>query len=127
MADLDHFKNANDMYGHDAGDTVLKKFAEILKANSRRSDICGRLGGEEFLMVITHATKADASMVVERVRKQFEETEFSFLGRRAKVTASFGIAGLDGSQRLDFSALLAEADKALYVAKRLGRNRIEMA
>ena len=84
MADLDHFKNANDIYGHDAGDTVLKKFAEILKVNSRRSDICGRLGGEEFLMVITHAAKADACMVIERVRKQFEETEFSFLGRSSK-------------------------------------------
>jgi len=127
MADLDHFKNANDIYGHEAGDTVLKKFAEILKANSRRSDICGRLGGEEFLMVLTHAAKPDACMVVERVRKQFEETEFSFLGRRLKVTASFGIAGFEESRRLDFSALVAQADSALYSAKRLGRNRVEMA
>ena len=127
VADLDHFKSANDTHGHQAGDEVLKKFAEILKANSRRSDICGRLGGEEFLIVLTHAAQADVCMVIERIRDEFEATEFVFRGRRLRVTASFGIAGFDGRQALDFGALVAQADSALYSAKRLGRNRIEMA
>jgi diguanylate cyclase (GGDEF)-like protein len=127
VADLDNFKSANDTHGHQAGDEVLKKFSEILKANSRRSDICGRLGGEEFLIVLTHAAQADVRMVVERIRKEFEAIEFVFQGRRLRVTASFGIAGFEGRQALDFSALVAQADSALYSAKRLGRNRVEMA
>ena len=127
LADLDHFKSANDTYGHDAGDQVLKKFAQILKANSRRSDICGRFGGEEFLAIITHARRADACMVIERIRKQFEETEFVFGERRLKVTVSFGIAGFEVPPAQDLADLIAQADAALYSAKRLGRNRVEMA
>jgi two-component system, cell cycle response regulator len=127
MADLDHFKNVNDTHGHEAGDQVLKKFSGILKAHSRRSDICGRLGGEEFLLAFTHASKANAWMVVERVRKEFEATEFVFRGRPLRVTASFGLAGFEGPRAPDFGDLIAQADRALYSAKRLGRNRIEMA
>jgi len=71
MADLDHFKSIHDTHGHDAGDSVLKSFAEILKFNTRRSNICGRLGGEEFLVVITHVEKENAAIAIERIRKQF--------------------------------------------------------
>lgn len=127
MADLDHFKRANDTFGHDAGDQVLKGFAEILKEHSRRSDICGRLGGEEFFIAITHATQKDALMVIERIRRAFEETTFSIMGRSLKITASFGVAGSERPPFGDFSTLVASADAALYEAKRLGRNRIEVA
>ena len=68
LADLDHFKTVNDTHGHEAGDIVLKSFSEILKANSRRSDICGRIGGEEFLLIVTHATQQNARTVVDRIR-----------------------------------------------------------
>jgi two-component system cell cycle response regulator len=127
LADLDHFKTVNDTCGHDAGDIVLKKFAEILKSNSRRSDICGRLGGEEFLMILTHATHEGAQAVVERVRGQFEATKFNFDTRTLTLTASFGVAMLEGTEPPDFTKLVARADAALYSAKRGGRNRVAMA
>jgi len=130
MADLDNFKSVNDSSGHDAGDKVLKRFAEILKTNSRRSNICGRIGGEEFLFILTHADKENVVSVVERVRRQFEEQDFFFGNRVVKVTASFGISGFQGEQGLpppDFSSLLSQADLALYTAKHRGRNRVEFA
>ena len=126
LADLDHFKTVNDTYGHDAGDTVLKSFSHILKSKSRRSDICGRIGGEEFLFVLTHATKEDAKRVIECVRAELEATKFNFNGNSLMVTASFGLVGFAGTRAPEFSQLVAQADLALYSAKRLGRNRIEV-
>ncbi len=126
LADLDHFKSVNDTYGHEVGDTVLKKFSEILKSHSRRSDICGRVGGEEFLSILTHTTQANARMVVERIRQQVEAAKFEVGGKTLKITASFGLASFEGAQTADFSRLVSQADAALYVAKRSGRNRIEI-
>jgi diguanylate cyclase (GGDEF)-like protein len=97
-----------------------------LKTKSRRSDICGRIGGEEFLFVLTHATKEDAKRVIECVRSELEATKFNFNGHCLTVTASFGLAGFAGTQAPDFSRLVAQADLALYSAKRLGRNRVEI-
>src|SRR6266446_1561188 len=127
LADLDHFKTVNDVHGHNAGDIVLKKFSEILKTNSRGSDICGRIGGEEFLFVLTHTTQENAVMVVERMRAELEAAEFDFDGNSLTVTASFGLAGFEGTQAPDFNRLVSQADAALYAAKRTGRNRIETA
>ena len=127
LADLDHFKTVNDTYGHDAGDTVLKKFAEILKANSRRSDICGRIGGEEFLFVLTHTSQDNAKIVIERIRAELQAAKFDFDGTSLTVTASFGLASLDSSQHADFNRLVTQADVALYASKRAGRNRLEIA
>ncbi len=128
VADLDHFKQVNDSFGHDAGDAVLQKFSKILKANTRSSDLCGRLGGEEFLMVLTYAAKEDALAVIERIREEFDRTPFTFGGCTVQVTASFGLAGFEGHQKPSiFSKLQALADEALYVAKRAGRNRVELA
>jgi two-component system chemotaxis response regulator CheY len=127
LADLDHFKSVNDTYGHDAGDTVLKAFSEILKTNSRQSDICGRIGGEEFLLVLTHTTEENARMVIDRVRGELEATQFNFDGSSLKVTASFGLAGFAGTHAPDFNRLAAQADAALYSAKRQGRNRLELS
>jgi two-component system cell cycle response regulator len=128
VADLDRFKQVNDTFGHDAGDAVLQKFSKILRANTRRSDLCGRLGGEEFLMVLTYAAKEDALAVIERIRKELENTPFTFGGCTVQVTASFGLAGFEGHQKPSiFSKLQALADAALYTAKHRGRNRIELA
>ena len=128
QADLDHFKQVNDTFGHDAGDAVLKKFARILKAHLRRSDLCGRLGGEEFLMVMTHATRENALAAMERIRAELEMTPLTFRGCTVAVTASFGIAGFEGNQSpTGFGNLQRLADAALYTAKRGGRNRIEIA
>ena len=127
LADLDHFKTVNKVHGHNAGDVVLKKFSEILKTNSRRSDICGRIGGEEFLFVLTHTTQENARVVVERIRAELEAAKFDFDGSSLTVTASFGLAGFEGTQAPDFNRLDSQADAALYAAKRTGRNRIETA
>jgi two-component system chemotaxis response regulator CheY len=127
LADLDHFKTVNDTYGHDAGDTVLKTFSGILKRNSRQSDICGRIGGEEFLLVLTHATEENAKAAIDRIRDQLEATKFNFDGNSLTVTASFGLAGFLGTRAPDFNRLVAQADAALYSAKRQGRNRLELA
>jgi two-component system, cell cycle response regulator len=127
MADLDHFKAVNDTHGHDAGNAVLKRFSEILRTNSRRSDICGRIGGEEFLFVLTHTTQENARVVIERIRADLEATKFDFDGSRLTVTASFGVAGFEGTEAPDFNRLVSQADAALYAAKRTGRNRIEIA
>ena len=125
MADLDLFKKVNDTYGHDAGDTVLKSFAEILKVITRQSNICARLGGEEFLVMFPHADKKGAQTAVERIRKQFESKKFTFGNNTVTLTASFGVAGFCGTKPPDLNALVARADTALYAAKHNGRNRIE--
>ena len=125
MSDLDFFKKVNDAYGHDAGDIVLKTFADILKAHTRQSDICARLGGEEFLLIMTHANKENMKIAVGRISKQFENTSICVGDKNIRATASFGIVGFHGTMPPDWNTLLTRADTALYAAKRNGRNRIE--
>lgn len=129
LADLDHFKAVNDTYGHEAGDAVLKKVAEILKTHSRKSDICGRVGGEEFLFSLAHITAENVRLVISRIRAEIEATKIVFNGNSITVTASFGAAGFDGNRSHipDLNQLISQADAALYSAKRLGRNRVEIA
>jgi two-component system cell cycle response regulator len=127
MADIDHFKVVNDTYGHEAGDSVLKKLAQILKANIRLCDICARIGGEEFLIILTHTNQEGAVLAIERIRKHLEAERFGFGPAEAAITASFGMAKYCRHQAQDFSKLLAQADVALYSAKRNGRNRVEIA
>src|SRR5580704_4174097 len=125
MTDLDLFKKVNDTFGHDAGDNVLKTFADILKTHTRQSDICARLGGEEFLIMMTHADKEGTKTAVERIRKHLEDTKFTFGDSIFTATASFGITGFHGTKPPDWNTLVACADTALYAAKHNGRNRIE--
>lgn len=124
--DLDCFKDINDGYGHDAGDLVLKKFAEILKNFTRASDISGRMGGDEFLLVLTHVDEKNIQLTVDRLCNQLASEKFSFGGAIVSVTASFGIAGFQGKEPPEFSVLVRQADKALYRAKRAGRNQIKI-
>jgi len=126
MSDLDHFKRLNDAFGHDAGDVVLKKFAAILKDNCRRSNMCARIGGEEFLVVLTHTDVQGAVIAVERIRETLAAEVFRFGTHDIFVTASFGIASLNRESE-NFIQLMSRADEALYSAKRLGRNRISLA
>jgi len=123
-ADLDNFKSINDSYGHDAGDRVLQKFGEVLRESTRASDISGRMGGDEFLLVMTHLDEKSTRLTVERLRKQFAEVRFSFDGDVVSATASFGIAGFQGKEPPDFTKLVRQADKALYSGKRAGRNQV---
>jgi len=126
MADLDHFKSINDTHGHRAGDQVIKKFAELLKDNMRQSDMCARVGGEEFLVILTHVEREGALVFAERIRELFANYQFEWESGPAHVTCSFGIAGPPCGQTPDFEQLVVRADAALYAAKRLGRNRVEL-
>jgi two-component system cell cycle response regulator len=127
VGDIDNFKTVNDNFGHDAGDIVLKTFADILKKNTRASDICGRLGGDEFLVVVTHVEPDQIAGTINRFREQFSALSFPFKGQSVKVTASFGVAGFHSKDATDFTALVGSADKLLYEAKRAGRNLVRLA
>ncbi|WP_240096141.1 diguanylate cyclase [Thermomonas flagellata] len=119
--DLDWFKPINDQYGHAAGDLCLREVAQALSAQLRPGDVLGRYGGEEFLVVLPGSDAAAARVLAERLRQTIERRVIEWEGRRIPVTASIGLAGLrDGDP--DLRTLLARADKALYQAKREGRN-----
>jgi diguanylate cyclase (GGDEF)-like protein len=124
LADLDDFKAVNDVHGHAVGDDVLREFAEVLKATLRDSDLAGRWGGEEFLLLLPGADAEGGANLADRVRAGLAER--SFLGRNGEVvtvTCSFGVAQHDpGGTKRD---LFAAADQALYRAKRAGKNRVE--
>jgi diguanylate cyclase (GGDEF)-like protein len=120
--DLDHFKRVNDAHGHSAGDATLKAFAAILQANTRKEDLSGRIGGEEFVSVLRDTTTEEATFFAQRVLKQLREHAFSW----GTQTVSAGVAAHEhgmGSHEL----LLSAADRALYQAKDSGRDRVFVA
>ncbi|HUI50690.1 MAG TPA: diguanylate cyclase [Terriglobales bacterium] len=127
LGDIDSFKTINDSFGHDAGDIVIKTFAELLKRCTRASDICGRLGGDEFLLVVTHVESSHIESTVGRFREEFAALSFPFQGQSVSVTASFGVAGCAGRELPDFSTMVRKADQLLYEAKRAGRNAVRIA
>jgi two-component system, cell cycle response regulator len=126
-ADLDSFKTVNDNFGHDAGDIVLQKFAEILKRNTRASDICGRMGGDEFLVVMTHVEEEYIRATIEPLRVELADHVFTFGDTKVSITVSLGIAGFQGKEAPAFAALVQQADKALYEAKRSGGNQVRIS
>src|SRR5260370_613107 len=124
--DLDGFNDMNDSHGHEAGDQFLRGVARILKEHTRASDLSGRMGGDEFLLVMTHVEKANIPMTVERLREKIASLKFSFGSESISVTASFGICGFQGKEPPEFSVLVRQADNALYGAKRGGRNQVKI-
>lgn len=120
MMDLDHFKDINDSYGHSAGDGVLETVGTIFRSITRTSDICTRLGGEEFGVLIRKCNLQDAQVLAEKLRKEIASTEFEAEGKAYSVTASFGVA----SGTADAVETLKRADQAMYRAKEQGRNRV---
>ncbi len=124
VADIDHFKNVNDTYGHDVGDAVLKEFSVRLRRNTRGVDLACRLGGEEFVIIMPDTDLAHAYQVGERLRACVASDEFMIgEGRNIRVTASVGIGTLETPD--DTPAIMFKrADNALYTAKRRGRNRV---
>jgi diguanylate cyclase (GGDEF)-like protein len=126
LADLDDFKAINDQHGHAAGDDVLREFAAVLRATLRDSDLAGRWGGEEFLLLLPGADAVGGAQLADRVRSSLAER--SFLGNDGavvSVTCSFGVAQHQAGG--DERELFAAADRALYRAKREGKNRVELA
>ncbi|MBY5673291.1 GGDEF domain-containing protein [Rhizobium leguminosarum] len=124
--DIDHFKSVNDRFGHAAGDRVLNVFAGELSAHCRSGDTAARLGGEEFVLVLKEIMPGRAELTAERIRRAFEAREIHIDDEVLTCTVSVGVAP-GRSKSLDFDAMLSAADKALYVAKRAGRNRVELA
>jgi diguanylate cyclase (GGDEF)-like protein len=122
VADIDRFKSINDMFGHPAGDAVLRAFAKLLKETSRKIDLCGRLGGEEFAVLLPNCDMAGSYAFADRLRSLVRQTRFAALPQARYVTASFGLVVANRGESL--SSLVARADKALYQAKRSGRNRV---
>lgn len=124
ICDLDHFKAVNDQYGHLAGDEVLCLFARTMCANLRAGDLVARVGGEEFAAALACSLE-DAALAAGRVREAYELAGIAIDGQPISTTVSIGLAG--GAAGIPIEALIAAADRALYRAKRLGRNRIEIA
>jgi len=124
MLDIDHFKNINDTYGHQIGDSVLIDFSAIIRSVLRKTDFCGRYGGEEFLIVLTDTDLKAAKVFAERIRAKVEESSFAALGRNSKVTVSIGLAESRKSENIEKT--ISRADEAMYKAKRNGRNRVEI-
>ncbi len=122
--DLDHFKSVNDRFGHAVGDEALKLFAATASATMRATDVIGRIGGEEFVAIVP-GTAADAAVVAERVRAAYEVAGQVISSHQIGSTVSIGLASAVAP--VDFNALLARADAALYRAKAGGRNRVEIA
>lgn len=120
--DLDHFKRINDTHGHSMGDEVLVRASELMRLSVRDADYCGRLGGEEFVLVLTGLDMASARRVVERLRARLESWDFGNPLGRGHVTLSAGLAQYQPAESVD--RLLQRADALLYQAKEAGRNRI---
>ncbi len=119
--DLDHFKAINDTYGHQAGDKVLTEVAAACQSLLRESDLFGRVGGEEFGVLLPETSRRGALLVAEKIRRAVSELRFTFEGKVVGVTASFGVAR-DRNRRHDLSKLMGWADAAMYRAKKRGRN-----
>ena len=124
LFDLDRFKSINDRFGHIVGDTTLGAFAAVVRREVRSGDIVGRLGGEEFAVMLVGADGSTAKVIAERIRTDFSLTRIGDSSERA--TVSVGIATADGADA-DVNMLLASADRALYRAKGTGRDRVETA
>ena len=127
LFDLDQFKILNDTYGHPGGDQAINVFGRILEASIRDNDLAARIGGDEFGLILPNTTKEKAIEIAGRIREKLEETEFTRKGAVQKLTCSIGVAAIDGGEKmLSGEELFMNADKALYMAKRKGRNIIIM-
>lgn len=126
LTDIDNFKKFNDFYGHQAGDYVLKEVATLCSGLIREYDLMARYGGEEFVFVLPETGEADALTVAEKIRSAIEQHPFSYEGDDYRVTSSFGVAVFEGrGKTIKKSELIERADKAMYAAKKKGRNRVE--
>jgi diguanylate cyclase (GGDEF)-like protein len=124
--DIDFFKKINDTHGHPAGDFVLSELSQMMANLVRTEDVLARFGGEEFTVLCRGTDLSGAKIVAERLRRSVESRTFSFGSKNIPVTISLGIASIPDSGINDHSAFLAAADKALYEAKRTGRNRVSL-
>jgi len=128
MFDIDEFKKINDTFGHRAGDVVIKKMAELVKKNTRSSDLVGRYGGDEFMVLITSTTEGQATFFANKLREKIATTDIAIPGTHVpvRITVSGGLA-MFPTHGQSTTELFRAADDALYESKRQGRNRILLA
>jgi two-component system, cell cycle response regulator len=124
--DIDHFKKINDTHGHPAGDFVLSELSQLMAELLRTEDVLARFGGEEFTILCRGSDQNGARVVAERLRKAVEQRKLTFGGKDIPVSISLGVVSIPESGITDHNAFLAAADRALYEAKRSGRNRVCM-
>ncbi|RZI44780.1 GGDEF domain-containing protein [Herbaspirillum sp. HC18] len=125
LADVDRFKSVNDAYGHEAGDKVLVQIANAIRTGVRHYDLCGRWGGEEFMVIMPEIDASEGAGVVERVRAAIAAIEMTAGEKALSLSASFGLAEKRSGESI--SDMINRADAALFEAKRKGRNRYEIA
>ncbi|HEY8084862.1 MAG TPA: GGDEF domain-containing protein, partial [Methylophilaceae bacterium] len=123
MIDVDHFKDINDEYGHQAGDEVLKKLVEIVNTTIRTGDYFARYGGEEFCVMLPLTTKEEALVLAERLRQKYADTSIQIDSKSILSTISIGLTDTHQAG-VEFTTLVNLADQAMYQAKRAGRNRV---
>jgi two-component system, cell cycle response regulator len=126
MIDIDHFKQINDTYGHNCGDVVLQKISIIFKTQSRAYDIISRIGGEEFLVISARNSQQESTIFAERLRQAVAQNEIAINDQTIRITISLGVAAMT-PEMSEGNALILMADRALYRAKKNGRNRVEPA
>ena len=126
LVDIDHFKQVNDSYGHDAGDAVLRSVARTLSEGVRSVDVCARIGGEELALLLPQTSRDGAYELADRLRRAIESRIVRYGSEEIRVTASFGVAAYPDCARAR-DGVFPAADKALYEAKRDGRNRVKSA
>ncbi len=124
VLDLDHFKRVNDTHGHLAGDAALRTVAQTCRAVLRQSDILGRFGGEEFVILLPGTDQAAAVVLAQKLRVALEQQRIEHEDRTFVVTASFGVAGVTSPEDASLAELFRRADQAVYEAKENGRNRV---
>ncbi|MDG5748714.1 GGDEF domain-containing protein [Qipengyuania sp. XHP0207] len=122
VADIDHFKGVNDVYGHQVGDRAIAEFGNVLSGMIRHADVAGRIGGEEFCILAWNCDEEKAHAMAERIRRRFAETAIPGMPAGNRLTASFGVAGRRSGE--GYGKLFARADAELYRAKHGGRNRV---
>ena len=124
LLDLDHFKKVNDTWGHPAGDSVLRHVAALINGSIRSTDLAGRLGGEEFIILLPGSSAESSRKIAEKIRARLEATPARWESIQIPITASIGLSNTTAAENRDFDNLYNEADRALYVAKHRGRNQV---
>ena len=125
IADIDHFKQVNDLWGHQAGDRAIESFGRLIARNVRRTDIAGRIGGEEFCVLVWNCDHEEARGLAERLRKTFAAMPHDGINDDVRLTASFGVTTV--RRREGYVRAFSRADQALYEAKQAGRDRVVLA
>jgi len=126
MIDLDYFKVVNDKFGHQKGDQILRRVADLLKKGLRKTDIIGRYGGDEFFVILTETKLANAKIAAQRIQKYVSTHIMKFVkDLPVRITLSIGISGYPAESIKDYKSLITQADKALYLAKASGRDYVQ--